>query len=84
MSFRRFIAVTLIAGIFFGSVFWLLQGRNLHINVYIGDEYLYSEEFTDTGKVVVTLVASSVSGFVVASIHNLCMRRYVRNINEKF
>ena len=64
----KFTLITLITGVLFGVIFWIIWGHSLHYNVYADGEFWYSEEFTEFGKTVITAGLSLVFGVSVAVI----------------
>ena len=67
-SFVKFIFLTLVTGLLFGAVFWIIWGHKLHYNIYANDEFWYSEEFNEFGKTIITVGLSLLFGICVSAI----------------
>ena len=67
-TLSKFIFLTLTTGVCFGALFWIVWGRSLHYSVYADDQFWYSEDFTELGKILVTVGFSLVFGLGVSFV----------------
>jgi len=64
-----FFSVFFVAGL----TFWACCGYELSYNVYSGDEHWYSEEFSITGKIFVTILIALICSLLVPFLADLLM-----------
>jgi hypothetical protein len=59
-----------------GAPFWLLWGHDLRYNVYANGTFSYDEQFSTTGRVLVTLLIAVVAGGLVSLVVHVVCRAF--------
>jgi len=81
-----YLLISLISALAIGFTFWFLEGHDSQYGVYVGtnDEwtYLFSEDFSFRGRIIVTVFVGLFSGIIVAII-TAVIRHSVRYISRR-